>query len=40
MCIRDRNKRLQDTTKELEVVRQLLDKERKAHNEIKKKSQS
>ena len=34
------NKRLQDTTKELEVVRQLLDKERKAHNETKKKSQS
>ena len=34
------NKRLQDTTKELEVIRQLLDKERKAHNETKKKSQS
>jgi DNA repair exonuclease SbcCD ATPase subunit len=31
------NKRLQDTTKELEVIRQLLDKERKAHNETKKK---
>jgi hypothetical protein len=34
------NKRLQDTTKELEVIRQLLDKERKAHTETKKKSQS
>ena len=34
------NKRLQDTTKELEVIRQLLDKERKAHNETKKKLQS
>jgi len=34
------NKRLQDTTKELEVIRQLLDKERKAHNETKKKLQN
>jgi len=34
------NKRLQDTTKELDVVRQLLDKERKAHNETKKKLQN
>ena len=31
------NKRLQDTLKELEVIRQLLDKERKAHTETKKK---
>ena len=31
------NKRLQDTMKELEVIRQLLDKERKAHSETKKK---
>ena len=31
------NKRLQDTMKELDIVRQLLDKERKAHNETKKK---
>ena len=31
------NKRLQDTIKELEVIRQLLDKERKAHTETKKK---
>ena len=34
------NKRLQDTMKELEVIRQLLDKERKAHNETKKKLQN
>ena len=34
------NKRLQDTTKELEVIRQLLDKERKAHSETKKKLQN
>ncbi len=34
------NKRLQDTTKELDVIRQLLDKERKAHKETKKKLQS
>ena len=33
------NKRLQDTMKELEVIRQLLDKERKAHTETKKKLQ-
>ena len=31
------NKRLQDTMKELDVTRQLLDKERKAHTETKKK---
>ena len=31
------NKRLQDTMKELDIVRQLLDKERNAHNETKKK---
>ena len=31
------NKRLRDTMKELDVIRQLLDKERKAHNETKKK---
>ena len=31
------NKRLQDTMKELDIIRQLLDKERKAHNETKKK---
>ena len=31
------NKRLQDTMKELDVIRQLLDKERKAHNETKKR---
>ena len=31
------NKRLQDTMKELDVIRQLLDKERKAHAETKKK---
>ena len=31
------NKRLQDTMKERDVVRRLLDKERKAHNETKKK---
>ena len=31
------NKRLQDTMKELDVIRQLLDKERKAHTETKKK---
>jgi len=34
------NKRLQDTMKELDVIRQLLDKERKAHTETKKKLQS
>ena len=34
------NKRLQDTMKELDVIRQLLDKERKAHNEAKKKLQN
>jgi len=34
------NKRLQDTMKELDVVRQLLDKERKAHTETKKKLQN
>ena len=34
------NKRLQDTMKELDAVRQLLDKEKKAHNEMKKKLQS
>ena len=34
------NKRLQDTMKELDVIRQLLDKERKAHNETKKKLQN
>jgi len=31
------NKRLHDTMKELDVIRQLLEKERKAHNETKKK---
>ena len=31
------NKRLLDTMKELDVIRQLLEKERKAHNETKKK---
>ena len=31
------NKRLQDTMKELDVIRHLLDKERKAHTETKKK---
>ena len=31
------NKRLQDTLKELDVIRQLLEKERKAHRETKKK---
>ena len=34
------NKRLQDTMKELDVIRQLLDKERKAHAETKKKLQN
>jgi len=34
------NKRLQDTMKELDVTRQLLDKERKAHTETKKKLQN
>jgi len=34
------NKRLQDTMKELEVIRQLLDKERRAHTETKKKLQN
>ena len=34
------NKRLQDTMKELEVIRQLLDKERNAHTETKKKMQN
>ena len=31
------NKRLQDTMKELDVTRKLLDKERRAHNETKKR---
>ena len=34
------NKRLQDTMRELDVIRQLLDKERKAHAETKKKLQN
>ena len=34
------NKRLHDTMKELDVIRQLLDKERKAHKETKKKLQN
>ena len=34
------NKRLRDTMKELDVIRQLLDKERKAHTETKKKLQN
>ena len=34
------NKRLQDTMKELDVIRQLLNKERKAHDETKKRLQS
>ena len=34
------NKRLQDTMRELDVIRQLLDKERRAHTETKKKLQS
>jgi len=34
------NKRLHDTMKELDVTRQLLDKERRAHIETKKKLQS
>ena len=34
------NKRLHDTMKELDVIRQLLDKERKAHTETKKKLQN
>ena len=34
------NKRLQDTMKELDIIRQLLDKERKAHTETKKKLQN
>jgi len=34
------NKRLEDTIKELGVIRQLLDKERKAHKETKKKLQN
>ena len=34
------NKRLQDTMKELDVIRQLLDKERKAHTETKKRLQN
>ena len=34
------NKRLHDTMTELDVTRKLLDKERKAHNETKKKLQS
>ena len=34
------NKRLQDTMKELDVIRQLLDKERRAHTETKKKLQN
>ena len=31
------NKRLQDTMKELDVTRKLLDKERRDHNETKKR---
>ena len=34
------NKRLHDTMKELDIIRQLLDKERKAHTETKKKLQN
>ena len=34
------NKRLHDTMKELDAIRQLLDKERKAHAETKKKLQN
>ena len=34
------NKRLEDTMKELEITKQLLEKERKAHNETKKKLQN
>ena len=34
------NKRLQDTMKELDVIRELLDKERRAHTETKKKLQN
>ena len=34
------NKRLHDTMKELDIIRQLLDKERKAHAETKKKLQN
>ena len=34
------NKRLEDTMKELDVIRELLDKERKAHTETKKKLQN
>jgi chromosome segregation ATPase len=34
------NKRLQNTMKELDVIRQLLDKERRAHDETKKRLQS
>jgi len=34
------NKRLQDTMKELDVIRQLLDKERKEHAKTKKKLQN
>ena len=34
------NKRLHDTMTELDVTRKLLDKERRAHNETKKKLQS
>ena len=33
------NKRLQDTLNELELVRQLLEKEKAEHNELKKKFQ-
>ena len=34
------NRRLQDTMKQLDVMRELLDKERKAHTETKKKLQN
>ena len=34
------SKRLHDTMTELDVTRKLLDKERRAHNETKKKLQS
>ena len=34
------NKRLQTTEHELEVLKQILEKERTAHNELKKKTKS
>jgi hypothetical protein len=34
------NKRLKNTMNELDTIRQLLDKERKAHAETKKKLQN